>query len=188
MPPAVIAAVGRTMRRPGTRAWLVAAAIATAGGIAALTWFVRNPGPDQLWHQAQEATRAGQWERAEAEQGVEGLESKLKGPTALILIGDDPVAPAKAITDFAKDHPNDLPAAKGGILQGAVIEADALTRVAKLPAREQLLSELLGVLQGRTWAPTVAALGLLAWFVGHWSFAVRHGRALSVGDSAVGDR
>ena len=34
---------------------------------------------------------------------------------------------------------------------------------------------LLGVLQGRTWAPTVAALGLLAWFVGHWSFAVRHG-------------
>ena len=33
---------------------------------------------------------------------------------------------------------------------------------------------LLGVLQGRTWAPTVAALGLLAWFVGHWSFAVRH--------------
>ena len=33
---------------------------------------------------------------------------------------------------------------------------------------------MLGVLQGRTWAPTVAALGLLAWFVGHWSFAVRH--------------
>ena len=34
---------------------------------------------------------------------------------------------------------------------------------------------LFGVMQGRTWAPTVAALGLLAWFVGHWSFAVRHG-------------
>lgn len=92
-----------------------------------------------------------------SEQGVTGLESKLKGPTALILIGDDPVAPAKAITDFAKDHPNDLPAAKGGILQGAVIEADALTRVAKLPAREQLLSELLGVLQG----PLAQAVGVL---------------------------
>lgn len=91
------------------------------------------------------------------EQGVEGLEGKLKGPTALILIGDDPVAPAKAITDFAKDHPNDLPAAKGGILQGSVIEADALVRVAKLPAREQLLSELLGVLQG----PLAQAVGVL---------------------------
>lgn len=33
---------------------------------------------------------------------------------------------------------------------------------------------LLGVLQGRTWAPTVAALGTLAWFIGHWSFAVRN--------------
>lgn len=31
-----------------------------------------------------------------------------------------------------------------------------------------------GVLQSRTWAPTVMALGLLAWFVGHWSFVVRH--------------
>lgn len=91
------------------------------------------------------------------EQGVEGLEGKLKGPTALILIGEDPVAPAKAITDFAKDHSNDLPAPKGGILQGSVIEADALVRVAKLPAREQLLSELLGVLQG----PLAQAVGVL---------------------------
>lgn len=31
-----------------------------------------------------------------------------------------------------------------------------------------------GVVQSQTWAPTVMALGLLAWFVGHWSFAVRH--------------
>lgn len=31
-----------------------------------------------------------------------------------------------------------------------------------------------GVLQSSTWAPTVMALGLVAWFVGHWSFAVRH--------------
>ncbi|GAA1731064.1 hypothetical protein SAMN06265174_102643 [Dietzia kunjamensis subsp. schimae] len=31
-----------------------------------------------------------------------------------------------------------------------------------------------GVLQSRTWAPTVAVLGLLAWLVGHWSFAVRN--------------
>lgn len=91
------------------------------------------------------------------EQGVEGVAAKLTGPTALILVGDDPVAPAKAITDFAKDHPNDLPAAKGGLLQGAVIEADAISRVAKLPAREQLLSELLGVLQ----APLQQTVGVL---------------------------
>ena len=91
------------------------------------------------------------------EQGAADLGTKLTGPTALILIGDDPVAPAKAITDFAKDHPNDLPTAKGGFLQGAVIEADAIAKVAKLPAREQLLSEFLGVLQ----APLQQAVGVL---------------------------
>lgn len=31
-----------------------------------------------------------------------------------------------------------------------------------------------GVAQGSTWAATVAALGAVAWFVGHWSFAVRN--------------
>jgi len=91
------------------------------------------------------------------EQGAADLGSKLTGPTALVLIGDDPVAPAKALTDFAKDHPNDLPTAKGGFLQGAVIEADAIAKVAKLPAREQLLSELIGVLQ----APLQQAVGVL---------------------------
>lgn len=32
-----------------------------------------------------------------------------------------------------------------------------------------------GVMQGRTWAPTVAALGAVGWLVGQWSFALRHG-------------
>jgi hypothetical protein len=31
-----------------------------------------------------------------------------------------------------------------------------------------------GVVQSSPWAPTVAVLGLLAWFVGHCSFAVRN--------------
>lgn len=91
------------------------------------------------------------------EQGAADLSAKLTGPTALILVGDDIVAPAKAITDFAKDNPNELPTAKGGLLQGAVIEADAIARVAKLPSRDQLLSELVGVLQ----APLQQAVGVL---------------------------
>lgn len=31
-----------------------------------------------------------------------------------------------------------------------------------------------GVTQGSSWAPTVAALGLWAWLVGHWSYALRN--------------
>jgi large subunit ribosomal protein L10 len=89
--------------------------------------------------------------------GNADLGSKLTGPTALILIGDDPVAPQKLSRTLPRTTPNDLPVPKGGLLQGAVIEADAIARVAKLPAREQLLSELLGVLQ----APLQQAVGVL---------------------------
>ena len=90
-------------------------------------------------------------------QGVDGFEEALKGPTALVLVGDDPVGPAKAISDFARDHRLDLPASKGGLLQGNPVGGEALDRIAKLPGRSQLLSELVGVLQ----APMQQLVGVL---------------------------
>lgn len=92
------------------------------------------------------------------EHGVEGFDTTLQGPTAIVLVGEDPVAPAKALTDFAKDHPKDLPAAKGGRLQGSVVGPETLAKIAKLPPREQLLSELIGVLQ----APLTQLVGVLS--------------------------
>lgn len=92
------------------------------------------------------------------EQGVEGFDETLQGPTALVLVGEDPVAPIKALTDFAKDHPGELPTAKGGMLQGGIVGPEALIKIAKLPSREQLLSELLGVMQ----APMQQLVGVLA--------------------------
>jgi large subunit ribosomal protein L10 len=91
------------------------------------------------------------------QQGVEGLGDTLTGPTALVLVGEDPVAPLKAIADFAKDHPRDLPKGKGGLLQGGIVSADALDRIAKLPSRQQLQSELLGTLL----APLQQLVGVL---------------------------
>ena len=91
------------------------------------------------------------------ESGQEGFGETLTGPTALVLIDEDPVAPAKALTDFAKDHPKELPVAKGGLLQGGQVGPDALGRIAKLPTRTELLSELVGVLQ----APMQQLVGVL---------------------------
>lgn len=92
------------------------------------------------------------------EHGVEGFDTALQGPTAIVLVGEDPVAPAKALTDFAKDHPKDLPTSKGGRLQGSVVGPETLAKIAKLPPREQLLSELIGVLQ----APLTQLVGVLS--------------------------
>ncbi len=91
------------------------------------------------------------------EQGIEGLEANLQGPTALVLVGEDVVAPAKAITEFAKAHPKDLPRSKGGRLEGSILGEDALVRIAKLPSKQQIQSQLVGVLQ----SPLQQLVGLL---------------------------
>lgn len=92
------------------------------------------------------------------EQGVEEFEDTLQGPTALVLIGEELVAPIKAITDFSKDHPKELPVSKGGRLEGSVLGEDALTRISKLPSKQQLQSQLVGLLL----APMQQLVGVLA--------------------------
>ena len=81
------------------------------------------------------------------EQGSEGFEEMLKGPTAMVLVEEDPIGPAKAITDYANENPKKLPETKGGILGGKPIDAAAVKKIIDLPPREYLLSSLLGVLQ-----------------------------------------
>lgn len=77
---------------------------------------------------------------------LEDLEPHLEGPTAIAFGFEDPVAPAKILSDFAQDHKQlEL---KVGVLEGKVIDADAIGDLAKLPSREVLLGMLLGAMQG----------------------------------------
>ena len=82
------------------------------------------------------------------DHGFEGFGDLLQGPTALVLVGEDVAAPVKVLTEYIKDHPKELPVAKGGMLQGSKVAADAFDRISKLPTREQVYSQLVGVLQG----------------------------------------
>jgi large subunit ribosomal protein L10 len=70
----------------------------------------------------------------------------LTGPTGVVFGTEDAVAPAKALSDFAKEH-DSKPAFKLGILDRKVLDAEQIGRLARLPSREVLLSQLLGVLQ-----------------------------------------
>ena len=84
--------------------------------------------------------------RALAEAGIEGLEDKLVGPTAVIMSNEDYLEPAKAIYKFSKD--NDYYKIKGGVIEGKVMTAEEIITLAKLPSRDTLLSMLAGALLG----------------------------------------
>ena len=84
--------------------------------------------------------------RALAECGIEGLDDKLVGPTAVIMSNEDYLEPAKAIYKFSKD--NDYYKIKGGVIEGKVMTAEEIITLAKLPSRETLLSMLAGALLG----------------------------------------
>lgn len=79
----------------------------------------------------------------------------LVGPTALAFGMSDEVAPAKAMTDFAKR--NRVVHVKGGVVSGQTVSAEQVGRIAELPSRDVLMSQLLGVLQ----APMSRTLGVV---------------------------
>lgn len=77
---------------------------------------------------------------------IEGLDSVLEGPTVVILGKEDYTSAPKIAYDFAKTH--DFYAFKGGIMDGKVISKEELTRLAKLPSKEMLLTQLATALIG----------------------------------------
>jgi len=85
--------------------------------------------------------------RAGADDSPLGLMlSHITGPNALTLGYADPVTVTKVLIKFAREKPQ--LAIKAGALGGQALSLMDLEALSKLPAREVLLSQLLGVLQG----------------------------------------
>lgn len=72
------------------------------------------------------------------------LDEYLAGPTVMVFVGEDPVAPAKALADFVKAHKGF--AVKGGLIENAVVDAEAIKTLASLPSREELIAKLMGTM------------------------------------------
>lgn len=77
------------------------------------------------------------------------LDEHLTGPTAITFVTDaedgtkgDPVSVAKALTTFAKAHPELI--IKGGLLDGAPLSPAEIDQLSKVASREELLSRLAG--------------------------------------------
>ena len=82
--------------------------------------------------------------RASEDNDVALIKDHFKGPSAIAISYDDPVAPAKVLSQFAKD--NDKLEIKVGVMNGQVLDANAIKALAKLPSREVLLGQFLSVL------------------------------------------
>ena len=79
------------------------------------------------------------------EAGLPVPEELLQGPTAIGFCYEDVIAPAKVLTDYAKE--SKVLTIKGGILGERVIDVQVISSLADLPSRDVLLAQLLSGIQ-----------------------------------------
>ena len=82
-------------------------------------------------------------ERAADQAGAEALKELLEGPTALAFVKGDAAAAAKALSDYARE--TELLPFKGGLMDGNALSPDDIKAIAKLPSREVLYAQLVGI-------------------------------------------
>ena len=82
--------------------------------------------------------------RASQETDVALIKETFKGPSAVAMSYSDPIAPAKVLTEFAKDH--DVFEIKVGVMDGKILELNEIKALSALPSREVLLGIFVSVL------------------------------------------
>ncbi|NJD04302.1 MAG: 50S ribosomal protein L10 [Ruminiclostridium sp.] len=79
---------------------------------------------------------------AARENGLDGLDPVLNGPTAMASSAADAIAPAKVLSEYVKKF--DKLELKAGVVEGKIIDVDGIKALADLPSREVLVSMVLG--------------------------------------------
>jgi large subunit ribosomal protein L10 len=82
-------------------------------------------------------------ERAADQSGAEELKPLLVGPTALAFVRGDVATAAKTLADYGRGI-QILPF-KGGLMDGATLDGDQLRALSRLPSREVLYGQLVGI-------------------------------------------
>jgi len=78
------------------------------------------------------------------EVGITGFDDLLTGPTAIAFISGDVVEAAKGLREFAKANPALV--IKGGVLDGNILDAKEIAKLADLESREVLLGKMAGAM------------------------------------------
>jgi large subunit ribosomal protein L10 len=82
-------------------------------------------------------------ERAADQAGASTLKELLQGPTALTFVRGDIATAAKALADYGRA--TQLLPFKGGLMDGAALEVEQIRSLSRLPSREVLYGQLVGV-------------------------------------------
>ncbi|TDI70174.1 MAG: 50S ribosomal protein L10 [Bacteroidetes bacterium] len=77
--------------------------------------------------------------------GFDELMEYLSGPTA-IAFAEEPAAPARVIKKFVKAAKTENPTLKGANVEGSTYHQDALNILVDLKSRDELLSDIIGLL------------------------------------------
>ncbi|MBT3183393.1 MAG: 50S ribosomal protein L10 [Nitrospina sp.] len=80
----------------------------------------------------------------------EMLDEQFKGPVSLVVSFEDPVAPAKALAEFAKSGATKSPTVLCGVVEGKMVSSEEVKALADLPSKEVLISTMLSVFNGPT--------------------------------------
>ena len=77
--------------------------------------------------------------------GYEELDSIFHGTTSMAVSGDDPIAPARIIKEFADKFPNFFEI-KAGFMDGKTLSADEVKAIASIPPLPILQAQFLGTM------------------------------------------
>ena len=91
----------------------------------------------------------------------------LTGPTAIGFAKADPVAVAKILLDYARDHK--AMSVKAGVMDGRILSAAQVESLSKVPPRDVLLSQMIGSLQ----SPISGFVGTLSGIISNFVFTLQ---------------
>jgi len=91
-----------------------------------------------------------------SESDRSALTEQIAGATALVFVGEEPPAVARALRDFAKDH--EALELRGGMLERSVLDHANVAELADIPPRDVLIARVIGGIN----APVAGFVGVLA--------------------------
>ena len=93
--------------------------------------------------------------KAASELGMAIDKIELKGHIGVVYAGESPIATAKTIYEFKKDHQEQVEVL-GGVFEGQFCSSEETKEIATLPTRDEMRAQLLAVFE----APMANTLGV----------------------------